>query len=259
MTNLIDFNASVKSGIKPEIKDELPRFVELANDLAQKALVEVSYSDDITDLRKLLNQHIELLWGSYIAKLACLTRNIISAVNQGDFLVYGLLGRSIIENAAVFRFYDMKELFPRIQEYVEKGKVTHKEVSGLIEIMDRQLRGGTFEWNLFHEGHFDKLIERQKWPIKQVRVGNCIKEWSKELPMVRIYYDLFCDLVHPNLGSNLLLARVWSGGGGYGGTRGYFHGFDIFQETLKIISDISSGFARQVDRLLYLRYEDKKP
>jgi hypothetical protein len=257
MPKLIDFNKSVKSGINHEIKEELPRFVELADNLAQKSLMEISYDAGITDLRKLLNQHIELLWGCYIAKLACLTRNVILAVNQEDFLIYGMLGRSIIENAAVFRFYDMKELFPRIQGCVEKGHVTRKEVSELIEIMDKHLRGGQFEWNLFHDGNFEKLIEREKWPIKQVRVGDCIKEWSKEFSMVGIYYDLFCDLVHPNLGSNLLLARVWSGGGGYGGARGYFHGFDIFQETFKMLSDISKEFAHQVDNLLYLRFEDE--
>jgi hypothetical protein len=32
-----------------------------------------------------------------------------------------------------------------------------------------------------------------------------LEKWFKESPKLESLYDLFCDLVHPNLGSNLLM------------------------------------------------------
>ena len=42
----------------------------------------------------------------------------------------------------------------------------------------------------------------------QVNVLTCIEKWSEDTPEVLIAYNLFCDLVHPNIGSNFLIAST---------------------------------------------------
>ena len=37
----------------------------------------------------------------------------------------------------------------------------------------------------------------------QVNVLTCVKRWAQQEPGVLIVYNLFCDLVHPNIGSAL--------------------------------------------------------
>jgi hypothetical protein len=38
-----------------------------------------------------------------------------------------------------------------------------------------------------------------------VNVLTCVEKWAKETPAVLIAYNLFCELVHPNIGSSFLV------------------------------------------------------
>jgi hypothetical protein len=256
MNSRIDFNKEIKDKMTPLFKNELFQFVLLANDLYEKSLVEYHFDPNIKEPKLLFNQYVDLLWSSYIVKLSSLMKDLIWAINKDDYLLYGLLGRAIIEHTAIIRFYDITIITPQIRKYHEQGTVKTSEIGDLINIFDRQLRGGRFEWNHFFSGNFEKLIEDERWPIKQERIGKCIEHWAKEKPDVKIYYDLFCDLVHPNLGSNLLIIKIYPDGGGFGGNGGLSNGLDIFIKTFKVISDMSKIMTNHINRLLFLRFSE---
>src|SRR5260370_851281 len=94
------------------------------------------------------------------------------------------------------------------------------------EIDDQHLRGGKFDWEAFMTGDYSKLLSaaaeksgvgRKRQEAKEesernnpspVRIGECIKDWASESPGIGVVYDLFCDMVHPNIGSTFLVGSV---------------------------------------------------
>ena len=41
-----------------------------------------------------------------------------------------------------------------------------------------------------------------------MNVLTCVEKNSSDFPKYGVYYEMFCDLVHPNLGSNIFLAGI---------------------------------------------------
>jgi hypothetical protein len=38
-------------------------------------------------------------------------------------------------------------------------------------------------------------------PLEQTSVTTCLEKWAEDEAGIGVLYDLFCDLVHPNIGS----------------------------------------------------------
>jgi len=61
-----------------------------------------------------------------------------------------------------------------------------------------------------------------------VNVLTCIEKWAEEeTPTVLIAYNLFCDLVHPNIGSSFLVASTNDEGLYFSPTKGKSIGKDM--------------------------------
>jgi len=249
-----------------DIRKQIPEnFTPILNDL-EKACAEFSkkatsyeflYQQQNGKLQHLYNRYIDLIWIAYFVKFSELLRNLISAVNQNDFLIYGLVGRSIIEHTAILRHYCKTEINPIVQNALKNKIIEPNELQSLITILDRHLRGGRFHWEAFMNNDFDALFAGKKSSLKQESVGNCIKEWNKADPSIKVLYDLFCDLVHPNLGSTLLVARVWSDGVGIGGQKGYPAGREIFIKTIAGPLQVIQEVTKLLDGLLLLRLPEQ--
>lgn len=168
-----------------------------------------------------------------------------------------MIGRSLIEHAAVLRYYHTNLIVPRLQEPIKKGTITPEEIQELIEILDKHLRGGRFDWQSFLTGNFDNLMENTTVSIpQQVNVKTCMEKWAKETPSVKVLYDLFCDLVHPNIGSTFLILKQWSDGIGFGGQSGKLFGFDIFERTFVGVAGIVKEIAKLQAGLILLRFPE---
>ncbi|WP_171037638.1 hypothetical protein [Pseudoalteromonas sp. S3776] len=85
----------------------------------------------------------------------------------------------------------------------------------------------------FFAGDFESLMTKNKSTndLSQVNILTCIQKWSKDKGSVEILYDLFCDLVHPNIGSSMLVMQTWDDGIGFGG-KGKKFGHDILVKTI---------------------------
>jgi hypothetical protein len=65
-----------------------------------------------------------------------------------------------------------------------------------------------------------------------------------------VVYNLFCDLVHPNVGSSLLVASIKQGGLYFDPLKGNSIGAEVFDQTLALLLSVThKPFA---DDLLFL-------
>lgn len=253
----MNFKQEIKGQVHPDVKELLDQFEEATDTLTQKSLLlEVHYKPPKGDIRNLFNQYIDLIWAAYAAKISTLMQSMILAVNRDDFLTYGLIGRSMIEHTAVLRYYHKTQIVPHLQEPLGAGSVTTQALQELIEILDQHLRGGLFDWESFLKHDFGNLFSRRRSNRKQFRVGKCIEEWTKNDSSITVLYDLFCDLVHPNLGSTLLIVRVWPEGTGIGGNRGRPFGLDLFKMTIAGLALVIQETTELLNSLLLLRFPE---
>lgn len=209
-----------------------------------------------TDLRDSLNMHLDILWSAHVVKFSELCEALIESVNRYQFLVYGLIGRSLIEHAATMRYYVKERLQPTIDEAVQSGVVTSERIQAILVELDTFLRGSRFDWDAFLSGDFDQLSgERTESAAsrQQVNAKTCIQKWARESPNMMILYDLFCDLVHPNAGSTFLVMQTWDEGVGFGGENGQRFGQEIMIRTLAGLVGIFNEIQYGLNAMLLLQ------
>src|ERR1035438_5270261 len=140
--------------------------------------------------------------------------------------------------------YKYKPLF-------DKASLTPDDKQTLINLDDQHLRGTRFDWESFLFQRYGQMKEdaarklrEKKAKIKSasasyiqepVNVQTCIEKWAEETPEVLIAYNLFCDLVHPNVGSAFLVASVANGQLSFSRSRGEPVGAGILQQSFPIL------------------------
>ncbi len=196
--------------------DGLEDFVSFLDRLYSKWSVQV----DFEKLREeppveYMAQVLWLIFGIYTAKYRELTSSVIQATNDKTFLVFALCGRAIIETTATLRYYNNKFL-GQIRTAKDPDAFDADEIKSIIELLDTHSRGGRFNWAMFltspRSDMVKHLVDAGKNKIKgsqtnpeQINVKTTISKWAKDQPEVLLAYDFFCELVHPNLGSNFMM------------------------------------------------------
>lgn len=214
------------------------------------------------DPRRLHNNYVQNLVTCYVSKFAELSDAILNAIDKEKYLVYALAGRSLIETTATLRYYYFKEYKPLL----DKGQLSMDDIQALIEIDDKHLRGSRFDWESFLFKRYEKLKEDALKQLQakkskrhyisdgiihaQVNVNTCIEHWADQMPEILLVYNLFCDLVHPNIGSSFLVASTFD-------TRLYFSRFkgnpvgkSIFEQSFPML--VSATHKPFSDFLFYL-------
>lgn len=254
---MLKFDDEIKKLTNPKIHPILDQIAEAANSLADKAakIIEVVWPPKHNDIRELFNDYLDLIWGAYTQKISLITSGLISSINNKDFLSYALLGRSLIEHTAVIRYYH-NLIVKNIQESVKRGAVSEVEIKKLIEILDKHIRGHRFDWDTYFKGDFEKLTKEYKIEDykSQVNVKTCLDKWVEEQPEIKVLYDLFCDLVHPNIGSTFLVMKGGNGSIIFGGNEGHSIGIDVFYHTFVGLAATIKKFSEYINGLLYLYF-----
>ncbi len=232
-----------------ELCETLRRGTEHLVNMAKQ--LEYPWRPLIEDPRKLHNMYARNLISCYVSKYADLSRALLSAIDDGNYLSYALCGRALIETTAILRYY-LTELYKPL---LDKRMLDGEAFRQLIEIDDKHLRGGNFDWESFLLKRYSRLIKdvesrknrKGKNPMrldpgalpKQVRIGPCIQKWARETPAVQIAYDLFCDLVHPNLGSTFLVASTAQNDLYFSRFRGDPVGASILEHSLPLLLSVT--------------------
>lgn len=207
---------------------------------------EIRWQPGMADPRWQFDNHVDLLRGAYTAKARALTRLVTESVNQEAFLAYGLAGRSLIEHAATMRYY-VHRIAQKVEGCVQKGTVTLAELRDLFNEIDRNLRGSRFDWTGFSKGHMSNTEFQVAEGARQVNVNTCIQNWVKQEPNIQVLYDMFCDLVHPNIGSTFLVMRLWDGPslGFSSASTGDAVGWQVFVQTfpglIPVLREVMTG------------------
>ena len=227
------FSQEIRKLVRPKTLE----FLDAVPAATQHAQNTVALFDHCFDLsgkqtpQKLLNQYLDAIFASLLLKNSMLNRSMVEAVNRYDFLAYAFAGRSLIEVTATLRYYIEKKIMPMIEDAREKKRVTSDQLRQLTQDLHRLLMGTRFDWSKFFLEGFnslaveygDWLAQRaknrgaKKWkanPLdcEQTNVATCLEAWAREEPRVGVLYDLFCDMVHPNIGSTLCIATFVDGG-----------------------------------------------
>jgi len=203
------------------------------------------------DPRKLHNNYVRNLITCYVSKFSDLSDAILFSIEKENYLVYALAGRSLIETTATLRYYVIHQYKPLL----DKGSLSIEDMRSLIEIDDRHLRGSRFDWESFLLKNYSKLKEdavkqldnkkaKQKHITdgiiyEQVNVLTCIERWAEQTPEVLIAYNLFCDLVHPNIGSSFLVASTSNSELYFSRFKGVLVGKSIFEQSFPILLSIT--------------------
>ena len=198
--------------------------------------------DKVQNLRALHNNYARNFIASYSSRFSALSRGLLSAVEAKNFLIYALSGRSLIEITATLRYYVNQKYKPLF----DRPSLSNNEMQELIFIDDQHLRGARFDWEKFFYRKYHELIEEQTKQLKknnsktadtskliaqnQVNVQTCIKKWGQDQPLVLLGYSLFCDLVHPNVGSSFLIASTSEGRLCFTPDKGDPLGISIFEQ-----------------------------
>lgn len=272
------FSAEIRRILSPATNE----FVEKIPIATQHAYRTVELFDQLFDLelkgdwRVVFNQYVDAVFASSLLKEALLNRSIIEAVNRYDFLSYALAGRSLIENTATIRYYIEKKIHPFVKKCIKNKSVSDGELKQAIDHLHHLLMGSRFDWPRFFEEGFDALshdytdyLKRKKkdkhagkWKAKpllcqQINVATCLESWANEEPRIGVLYDLFCDMVHPNIGSTLcILTPAEKGIKFVGQTKDSFgvRLFDISYGPLQSL--VGKAFAKYITFVIHLKFQE---
>jgi hypothetical protein len=232
--------------------------------------LDYPWTPDVQDPMRLHNMYARSLVTCYVSKFAQLSETILDSIEDQRFLVYALAGRSLIESTATLRYY----LLEKYKPLLDKGFLTVEDMKKLIEIDDQHLRGGRFDWESFFTQRYDELkvaaaqaLADKKDNTKkatvptgtphQTNVLTCIENWGKETPAIIVIYNLFCDLVHPNMGNTFLVASMNRDGLHFAQSRGSSMGAKIFEQSLPmLLSATMKPFSDYLGKLMMTIYHD---
>jgi hypothetical protein len=158
---------------------------------------------------------LTLLFGIYSAKFSELVGAVITSTVEQNYLVFAYCGRGLIETTATLRFYNRKAI-KLAQSAKNLDAFSEAELRDIAILLDKHARGGRFDWARYFEGGRKAMVEhlvaiQKKHEVPnlanplQVNVKTTIDAWSSTEPAITLLYDYFCELVHPNIGSNFLV------------------------------------------------------
>ncbi len=213
--------------------------------------LDYPWTSDAKNPRELHNIYARNLVTCYVSKYAQLSETILDSVEDQRFLIYALAGRSLIESIATLRYYILHQYKPLL----DKGSLSDAQMHELLSIDDRHLRGSRFDWDSFFFKRYQQLKDdavkqlanrkakqkhiAQAITAEQVNVLTCIERWAETTPEVLIAYNLFCDLVHPNIGSSFLVASTNDKGLYFTPSKGASVGADIFLQSFPILVSVT--------------------
>ncbi len=173
---------------------------------------EPSHFPSTQDPVDFYNSYIDFAVALYSAKCRQLYHAVATSLENESYFIYASAGRAIVENAATLRYYSRHSDLQALRTAWRTSEMCDALLRTATNTLDRFVRGNRFSWDAFIEGRFDDLTGKSSdEALSQISVLTCLENWYREKPQVRSLYALLCDLVHPNVGSNLLALRVAQG------------------------------------------------
>lgn len=211
------------------------------------------------------DHYIKAIYNIQLRKLAKLGGLITSSVLNKDPLAYSLAGRSLLENIATWRYF----LVSKYAKVFPNNDMTDDEyfesLEKLIQISRHFIFGTRFDWDTWLAGDSAALEENYLSELKMkkkkqspaanvdrvnaVNVLTCIQKLSEELPSFGTNYELFCDMIHPNVGSNMFICGITRDGKVSLDEMADIHlGEKFIDRTLKTLLDLTFGQVNELTK-----------
>jgi len=156
-------------------------------------------------------------------RLLDLLEMVVAGLNGGRFAGVMLGSRSLVEHAAISR-WRQRQLMPLLEAVdgirpstLRRCKGNGNLTSAVVETLynansklEETYAAGRFDRGVLSKPREIKSIELDaKDPLRQVGIMDAIDELNWSGPLLpatnaRFYYELLCDYVHPNVGSNFM-------------------------------------------------------
>ncbi|MFC2165625.1 hypothetical protein ACFLT2_11595 [Acidobacteriota bacterium] len=177
---VLKFDESIRRRVPKKHLPLLFKFEEITKKMHEQSKNKFIWSPP-NDPRLLLNHYLDILWSVHVSKFSELCRALIDTVNRQEYIIYGLTGRSLIEHAAVMRYYFRYRIQSTVNEAVKTGIVTVEQIKTIVNELDRFLRGSRFDWEAFLTGKFDTLFSDRDdiSTHKQINVLTCVQKMGK--------------------------------------------------------------------------------
>ena len=245
------FSAHFRDQAPSSLSPHLDQFETITAALARESNRTILWRPP-EDSRALIEHHLDMIWMVYVNKFHVLCQALIQALNSDNFFVYGLIGRSLIEHTAILRYYIHDKMSPLLADIPDHGPISEALLKEVITLLRRHLTGHRFDWDTFLSDYFDQLERPKSGNLlrePQVNVITCLEKWIRQNDAIEGLYNLFCDLVHPNLGSTLLVSRLVDHHIGVGGQQGRPVGIEIFSRTFTDLLALSQEVDEQLRQL----------
>ena len=220
------FNKKIKNGSETLINccEGIEEFLEMLRCTEfEKNVYFPSLDHKYDNPFSLMGHFFKFTHAQYISKYIELLTGFIESANNRNYLLSSMCGRGIIECTATWRYFNNKSLNIN-RKYVEKHENREEDFldkDNFIEIMDlinSHMRGSRFDWGKFFTSSKKDFINNMLNDIKNgvenkdikksASITKYLKSWDEDFPELRVIYDFFSDLIHPNFGSNLLLTGI---------------------------------------------------
>ena len=254
----VKFNSIIRHKLGSDLESCLDQLEELTSFFCENEQTLI-WSLPENDPHGLYDYYLDALLVVYLNKYRVLCQSLIQVLNRENYLMYGLIGRAIIEHTAILRYYVTGKMLPLVEMAVEDEQVTKEEVEEIIPWLEKHLTGQRFDWESFLADYFDELEQPRSGKVlrnSQVNVITCLEKWIKQDPSITHLYELFSDLVHPNLGSTLLISRFVDRQVGIGGTKGEAIGLEIVKRTLAELLKIFDEVHSQLKQIKSFKFAD---
>ena len=172
--------------------------------------VALPWEPDPGDAPRAHNHHVDLLVATYAGRYLSYADILLGGLSELNYAAYAHAGRAMVEMVATLRYYVEEQYAPILNR-------PPVDLSRVLDIHERHLRGSRFDWHAFVYGDYEAMAKkilddiankRQKREplttapqLEQINVVTCIEKWALSAPVVMLLYKMFCDLVHPNVGS----------------------------------------------------------
>ena len=260
------FSQSIRRDCHPNLREYMDTIEGLYSHIADIHVKNVTscptdFHSDVNPY-KTIGDFFSFIYAQYVGKYKELLEAVIDNTNSGNYIVSSMVGRSIVETTAALRYYntECRKSIEGIAELEKAGKSPFdaETMSELMGLINQHMKGSKFDWSTFFSTDtrtfVDNLIKREadkknappvEYP-ESLRIKRILAPWEAEMPELRFIYAFFSDLVHPNLGSNLLLIGVKDGKIQIGGDANKSVGKRIATECVRFLTPVLKEASKQL-------------
>lgn len=150
-----------------------------------------------------ISQRLQFLFSSNVLKARNLIEGLAWAIADGNYLVWTLVARSLLEHSAVLSKY----LSSLEALGIEAEERTLVDLQGINDCLYKYTNGTRFHWDALLRGEWAELQKKFDPPTEDsaLNVLTAIDHSIKLRPALsanRIWYEMLSDFAHPNKASH---------------------------------------------------------